>query len=53
MPRPALCNPTDYSPPTTVSIGFSRQEYCIGLSFPTPRELPNLEMELPSLKSTA
>ena len=32
-----LCNPMDYiayqAPP---SMGFSRQEYCSGLSFPSP-----------------
>ena len=30
------CNPMDYSPPSSVH-GFSRQEYCSGLPFPSPK----------------
>ena len=30
----------------TLSMGFSRQEYCIGLPFPRPGDLPNLGIEL-------
>ena len=26
------------------SMGFSRQEYCSGLPFPSPGDLPNLEI---------
>ena len=32
-----------------LSMGFSRQEYCIELPCPPPRDLPNLEMEAKSL----
>ena len=28
-----------------LSLGFSRQEYWSGLSFPSPRDLPNPEVE--------
>ena len=34
-PPPKLC------PPAPLSIGFSRQEYCMGLSFPLPGDLPD------------
>jgi len=30
------------SPPGSLSMGFSRQNYCSGLPFPYPRGLPNL-----------
>ena len=30
----------------TLSMGFSRQEYCSGLPFPRPGDLPNLGIEL-------
>ena len=33
---PTLCNPRDGSPPGPPSLGFSRQEYWSGLSFPSP-----------------
>ena len=33
---PALCNPTDGSPPGFPSLGFSRQEHWSGLPFPSP-----------------
>ena len=32
-------------------LGFSRQEYWSGLPFPSPRDLPDLELETISLKS--
>ena len=32
----ALCNPLDRSLPGSLSMGFSRQEYCSGLPFPSP-----------------
>ena len=36
-----LCDPVDCSYQAVPSMGFSRQEYWSGLSFPTPRDLPN------------
>ena len=47
---PTLSDPMDSSlhqaPP---SVGFSRQEYCNGLSFPSPGNLPNAGIEPRSL----
>jgi len=38
----SLCEPIDCSPPgSSVSMGFSRQEYWSGLPFPSPGDLPN------------
>ena len=34
-----LCDPTDQAPQ---SMEFSRQEYCSGLPFPSPGDLPNI-----------
>ena len=34
-------------------MGFSRQEYWSGLSFPSPGDLPDQGIELASLKSPA
>ena len=31
-----VCNPMDCSPPGSLSMGFSRQEYQSGLAFPSP-----------------
>ena len=36
-----LCDPVDYSPPGSLSMGFSRQEYWSGLPFLSPGALPN------------
>ena len=33
---PTLCDPIDGSPPPPPSLGFSRQEHCSGLPFPSP-----------------
>ena len=44
---PTLCNPMDYSPPGFSLMGFSRQEYCSGLPFPSP-DLPNPGIKLGS-----
>ena len=47
------------APPSTaarqapVSVGFPRQEYWRGLQFPTPRDLPNPEIEPQSLVPSA
>ena len=41
------CDSMDCSPPgSSVSMGFSRQEYWSGLPFPSPGDLPNPEIEL-------
>ena len=42
---PALCDPIDYSPPDSLSMGFSKQEYWSGQPFLFPGELPNPEIE--------
>ena len=34
--RLTLCDPTDSSPPGSLSLGFSSQEYWNGLPFPSP-----------------
>ena len=36
-----LCNPMDYSPPGSLSMAFSRQEYWSGWPFPSPGDLPH------------
>ena len=33
---PTLCDPIDGSPPGSPVLGFSRQEHCSGLPFPSP-----------------
>ena len=33
---PTLCDPEEHSHQTPLSMGFSRQEYCSGLPFPSP-----------------
>ena len=33
---PTLCDPIDGSPPSSLSLGFSRQEHWSGLPFPSP-----------------
>ena len=35
---PTLCDPMYSSPQASLSTGFSRQEYWIGLPFPSPKE---------------
>ena len=42
---PTLCNPMDCSPPDSLSMEFSRQEYWSGLPFPSPGDLPNSGIE--------
>ena len=41
----------DYNPPGSLSMEFSRQEYCSGLPFPPPGDLPNPGIETVSLVS--
>ena len=40
-----LYDPTDCSPPTALTMVFSRQEYWSGLPFPSPGGLPNPKTE--------
>ena len=50
---PTLCDPIVCSPQAPLSMGFSRQEYWSGLSFPSPGDLPNpgMEPESPALQA--
>ena len=50
---PTLCDPTDCSPQTPLSMGFPRQEYWRGLPFPSPGDLADPGIELPSPESPA
>ena len=40
-----LCNPMDFCPPFSLSMGFPRQEYWSGLPFPSPGDLPDPAIE--------
>ena len=48
-----LCDPTDCSLPTPLSMGFPRQEYWRGLPFPPPGDLPDPGIKAPSPASQA
>ena len=48
-----LCNAMDCSPPGSLSMEFSRQEYWNGLSFPTSGDLPHPGIKPESLESPA
>ena len=50
---PTLCDPLDYSPQTSLSMGFFRQEYWSRLPFPSPGNLPDpgIEPESPALQA--
>ena len=49
-----LCNPMDCSLPSSSVLGILQaKEYWSGLSFPSPADLPNPEIEPVSLTSTA
>ena len=50
---PALCDPTDCSPPGPLSTGLSRQERWSGLPGPPPGELPDSGIKPTSLVSPA
>ena len=50
---PTLCDPMNYSPLASLSMGFSRQKYSSGLPCPPPGDLPNPGIESPSLTSPA
>ena len=41
-----LCNPVDCGRQAPLSMGFSRQEYCSGVPFPFPGDLPDEESNL-------
>ena len=42
---PTLCNPMDWARRASLSLGYSRQEYWSGLSFPSPGDLPDPGIE--------
>ena len=42
---PTLCDPMDCCPSGSLSMEFSWQEYCSGLLFPSPADLPDLGIE--------
>ena len=48
---PTLCDPTDCSPPGSCLHGILQQEYCSGLPFPSPGDLPDPGIEPTSLMS--
>ena len=51
---PTLCDPMDcIASQAPLSMGFSRQEYWIGLPFPPPQDLPRPGIEPTSLMSPA
>ena len=52
---PTLCDPMDCSPPGSLVHGIFRQEYCSGLPFPVPGDLPNpgTEPGSPALQADA
>ena len=53
QPCLTLCNPMNCSPPGSLSMGFSRQEYWSGFQCPPPGDLPNPGIEPASLMSLA
>ena len=42
---PTLCDPKTVACRASLSLGFSRQEYCSGLPFPSPEDLPDPGIE--------
>ena len=40
-----LCDPMDVACQVSLFMGFSNQEYCRGLPFPTPRNFPDLRIK--------
>ena len=50
---PTSCDPMDCSPPGSLSMGFSRQEYWSGLLRPSPGDLlnPGIEPKFPKLQA--
>ena len=49
------CDPMDCSPPASLSMEFSRQEYWSGLSFSSPEDLsdPGIELGTPALQGVS
>ena len=50
---PILCDLMDSSPPASLSMEFSHQEYWSGLPFPPPGDRPDPGIKLKSPASTA
>ena len=52
---PTVCDPMEGNLPAPQSMGFSRQEYWSGLSFPFPGNLPNSRIKTwsPTLQTDA
>ena len=48
---PNICAPWTVAHQAPLPMEFSRQEHCSGVSFPTPRKLPDPGIELMSLRS--
>ena len=48
LSRIRFCDPMDCSLQVLLSMGLSRQEYWSGLPFPSPGDLPDPGIELPS-----
>ena len=48
-----LFDPLDCSPPSSLSLGFSRQAYWSGLPFPSPGDLPDpgIKLRSPALQA--
>ena len=42
---PTLCDPWTVALQASLSVGFSRQEYCSGVPFPSPEDLPDPGIE--------
>ena len=42
---PTLATPQTVARQAPLSVGFPRQEYCTGLPFPFPEDLPNLGLK--------
>ena len=53
LSRVQLSDPVDCSPPGSLSMGFSRQEYWSGLPGPPPGDLPDPGVNPVSLTSPA
>ena len=49
----SLCTPWTIAYQAALSMGFSREEYWGGLSYPPPGDLPNPGIELSFLRSPA
>ena len=52
-PRPTLYNPMEAACQAPLFMGFSKQEWCSGLPYPPPGDLPDPWIKSESLKSRA